>query len=237
MAFCCLGVSEAKANKIPIFAQAPNIDMSLWRISHGTSNGHHQSCEWRSNAFSAQNGNLAITLEAKKSAQNAYICGALQTKQRYGFGRYEVRMRTAAGDGLNTAFFTYIGKWQGVKDHDEIDFEFLGKDPTTVQLNFWRKGKTATPKTIKLGFDASADFHDYAFEWTRNKISWYADGKLIYETQPWQDIPQNPGLIFLSLWAGSPVMDDWLGQFNYTKPVTAQIAWVKFTPESKVAQQ
>lgn len=31
-----------------------------------------------------------------------------------------------------------------------------------------------------LPFDASADFHDYAFKWTPEGIEWYVDGAPLY---------------------------------------------------------
>ena len=102
---------------------------------------------------------------------------------RTGYGTYQTRMRTAAGSGLNTNFFTYIGpavtpgeRW------DEIDFEFLGKNPRTVQLNYYVDGKGGHEKIVNLGFDASEGFHNYSFVWSPLKIKWYVDGKLVHET-------------------------------------------------------
>ena len=50
-------------------------------------------------------------------------------------------MKAAAGSGLNTGFFTYIGPTHK-QPHDEIDFEVLGKDPSKVQINQYVDGKS-----------------------------------------------------------------------------------------------
>ena len=222
--------SIAIARDLPFFATYPNIDRSLWILSHGWSNGDHQACEWRADALSGHNQTLQLRLSDRGGRVRPIGCAELQSKVRYGYGRYEARLRTAAGSGLNTAFFTYIGPPLGVKEHDEIDFEFLGKDPTTVELNYWVGGQQNPSHVHQLGFDASQNFHDYAFEWRADSIKWFVDGRLVHTTPAGARIPRNPGKLFFSLWAGSEIEDSWLGHFNYTTPVTAQVVSTSFTP-------
>lgn len=226
----CTLSKETQAEEIPFFASYPNIDRSHWYLSHGWSNGDHQSCEWRADAITAVDQKLKIKLSDKSGNIRPIGCGEIQSKKRFGYGRYEARMRTATGSGLNTAFFTFTGPTHGTPVHDEIDFEFLGKEPTVVEINYHRNGKNMGPFRIQLGFDASIDFHDYVFEWLPDSIRWYIDGKRVYETADGADIPESPGKIFFSLWSNTKILDDWMGKFKYKKPVTAQIEWVKFTP-------
>jgi len=231
LAFLSICPFPAKAEEIPFFATYPNIDLSRWYISSGWANGEHQSCEWRAGNVSAQDKALRLTLSDKGALKRKWSCGEIQTKALYSYGRYEARMKTAAGSGLNTAFFTYIGPPQGVPEHDEIDFEFLGKDSKTVQLNYYRKGQGGHEHIVDLGFDASEDFHDYAFDWLPEKIIWYIDGKQVHETQTGAtDIPVNPSKIYLSLWSNAPSINKWMGPFTYNGPYTADYEWVKFTP-------
>lgn len=221
--------APAYPGDLPLFASYPNIDRSLWFPSHGWSNGEHQSCEWRADALEGHNNMLQLTLSNRGGRVRPIGCPELQSKARYGFGRFEARMRTAAGSGLNTAFFTFIGPPLGVPEHDEIDFEFLGKDPTTVELNYWVNAKQQPSYVLHLGYDASKEFHDYAFEWGPQSIKWFVDGKLVHETDEGASMPHNPGKLFLSLWSGSEIEDSWMGHFTYTQPVTADVAWVKYT--------
>ncbi|MCB9988454.1 MAG: family 16 glycosylhydrolase [Rhodospirillales bacterium] len=231
LVLCGASVSPAQAEDIPFFATYPHIDQSRWYLSHGWTNGGHHSCEWRAEALKGEDGHLRMWLSDHQGATlREYGCAEIQTRKMFGYGRYEARMRTAAGSGLNTAFFTFTGPPHGNPVHDEIDFEFLGKEPGKVEVNYHRKGKNMGPFTVTLGFDASADFHDYAFEWMPDKIRWYADGRQIFETPDGADIPDNPGRLYFSLWSGTKKASDWLGRFHYKGPVNADVAWVKFTP-------
>ena len=230
LAMAC-GAGAAQAGTLQFFSDHNKIDTNRWFISHGWSNGDIQSCEWRADAVTGSNTNIRLTLSDHGGKVRPIGCGELQTKAKnFGYGMYEARMRSAAGSGLNTAFFTYIGPPNGVPNHDEIDFEFLGKNPKTVQLNYYVDGKPIDPAIIPLGFDASAEFHTYSFVWEPEKIRWYIDGKLVHETKSGGPLPSHPGGIYLSLWSGSKIVDEWLGPFQYTKPVSAEYAWVKYTP-------
>ncbi|MBY0406859.1 MAG: family 16 glycosylhydrolase [Rickettsiales bacterium] len=221
--------APAHAEDLPFFLPYPKIDTNRWYIAHGWANGWVQSCEWRKENLKGEDKNLRITLSDNGGKVHPIGCGEMQSKQRYHYGMYSARIRAAKGSGLNTAFFTYIGPAQGVKAHDEIDFEFLGKDTTMVQLNYYVGGKPQDPQLIKLGFDASEDFHDYHFVWEPTRITWFVDKKKVYETKPGAKLPTLPSKIFVTLWSGSEKVNDWLGPFEYKQDATADFAWVKFT--------
>lgn len=220
----------ARAADTPFISNFGTINTKIWSPSHGWTNGEHQSCEWNRAMGTTRNGRLTMTLAKRGGKLRPYACSELQTLKKLGYGKYEVRLKTAAGSGLNTAFFTYIGPPMGVRDHDEIDFEFLGKNPRTVELTHWTAGKSYPGGVIDLGFDTSVDFHNYAFVWTPASITWSVDGKEIYQTPPGTPLPTNPQKLMLSLWSGNKSNKDWLGPFTYTKPVTAEVLWVKYTP-------
>ncbi|MFY9288200.1 MAG: family 16 glycosylhydrolase [Alphaproteobacteria bacterium] len=210
------------------------IEKSRWSPANGWVNGDHQACEWRANSAFVVREKLQLVIAKNRLGKlRPTACPELHTKKLSGYGYYEARMKIAAGSGLNTNLFTYIGPPTGSPEHDEIDFEFLGKDTRKVQINYFTNGKGKHEVMLPLGFDASEEFHDYAFEWTANKIRWFVDGKMAHETPPNAIIPHNPGRIYLSLWAGSKIQDSWLGPFQFTKPITAEVEWVAFTPEGK----
>lgn len=220
----------AQAGEIPFFSSYPSLDLKRWYVSSGWSNGDHQSCEWRDSAISAADHHLVLTLSSKGGRIRPLGCPEIHTQSLTGYGRYEARMRSAAGFGLNTAFFTYVGPPTGNPAHDEIDFEFLGKNPRQVEVTHWTNGQRNQPYDVNLGFDASKAFHNYAFEWRKESIRWYVDGRLVHETPKNAAIPSHPGLLYLSLWSGSSIEDSWMGHFTYTAPVTAEVVWVKYTP-------
>ena len=61
------------------------------------------------------------------------------------------------------------------KNHDEIDFEFLGnirgKD-WRIQTNIYGNGSTSIGREERYGlwFDPSEDFHEYTILWTQSLI-------------------------------------------------------------------
>ena len=128
-------------------------------------------------------------------------------------------MKPAKGSGVISSFFLYTNRpW------DEIDIEFLGNDTTKVQFNYYTNGKGGHEYVYDLGFDASEDFHEYAFEWREDAIIWYVDGKAVYAAT--EDIPSTPGHIMVNLWNLSEDKTDWAGKFDPSKlPLAAQYEW------------
>jgi len=59
---------------------------------------------------------------------------------RFLHGTFTAKIQTPKGntDGLNFNF--YLSSLEGDKSQDEIDFEFLGKDSTIVQTNYYSNG-------------------------------------------------------------------------------------------------
>ncbi len=102
---------------------------SRWYVSDGWANGDHQNCTWSKKQVSVKDGRLKLGFVKEKSKERDYVCGEVQTNQRFGYGTFEARMKAVAGSGLNTGFFSYIGPVHK-QPHDEIDFEVLGKDPS-----------------------------------------------------------------------------------------------------------
>ena len=206
-----------------------------WYVSDGWVNGDHQRCTWsRQRVQIPATGALTLTLSDSPYKDRAFSCAEIQTKERYGYGTYEVRMRAGAASGLVSAFFTYNGAEDGDRrTNDEIDFEFLGKDTTGVQLNYFTGG-TGQHETIEaLGFDASTTMADYALEWLPDRLRWSVNGRLLREVRaaPDRPIPSHPGKIMLSIWMGQGAdFVSWLGPASYPgRPITATFERVAFT--------
>jgi endo-1,3-1,4-beta-glycanase ExoK len=186
-------------------------------------------------------GGVTLSLTDKPFGERQYSCAEIRTAQGFGYGTYEVRMRSAAGPGMVTAFFTYVGRPFG-KDlpHDEIDFEFLGKDEKSVQLNYFSNGSGHHEKIVAFDFDASTTTNDYAFEWLPDSIRWFTNGRLIHEVKGKQGepFPTTAGRIFLSIWSGQGSnMEGWLGRFSYAgQPISASFEYVAFTKAGEPCQ-
>lgn len=203
-------------------------DAARWYVSDGWVNGGHQGCTWSRDNVSISGGRLQLRLGKAVDKLRPYRCAEIRTLARHGYGTYEARMWTAAGSGVNSAMFTYSGLPQSPV-HDEIDFEFLGKAPTTVQLNYFVSSQGGHESLPGLKFDASAGCHDYAFVWLPGRIDWYVDAHLV-RSETSRPLPATTGQFFLSLWNGSSELDGWLGHFDASKtPLAAEIDWIGFT--------
>lgn len=210
------------------FDSFDRLDAKRWYVSDGWTNGAHQSCTWLRDNLSASGGTLRLILRKLPNKHRNHGCAEIRTHARHGYGTYEARMRSAAGSGLNTAMFTYSGP-PLTKVHDEVDFEFLGKDPRQVQLNYFVGAKGGNEKMVGIGSDLSAGFNTYAFEWLPGSMRWFINGKLVH-SKTGDNLPSVPGQFFFSLWSGASAVDGWLGKFDPAAgPVSAEIDWAAYT--------
>lgn len=196
---------------------------SAWQKADGYSNGSMFNCTWRSKNVTFSGGNLRLALTSP--SYNKFECGEYRSTAKYGYGKYEVRMKPAKNVGIVSSFFTYTGPSDGTV-WDEIDIEFLGKDTTKVQFNYYTNGVGGHERVVDLGFDASQSFHVYAFDWQPGSIKWYVDGVLKHTAT--SNIPKTPGKIMMNIWNGTGV-DSWLGRYDGKNPLYAEYDWVKFT--------
>jgi endo-1,3-1,4-beta-glycanase ExoK len=212
------------------------IDKKRWYVSDGWSNGDHQNCNWSKGQVKISDGTLRLGFTRQKAKDREYVCGEVQTNQRFGYGAYEIRMKAAAGSGLNTGFFTYIGPVHK-QPHDEIDFEVLGKDPSKVQINQYVDGKSVGEgKLVEVPGGADQGFNDYAFVWEKDRISWYVNGELVGEATDPAKLPSHASKIYISLW-GSDTLKSWMGTFaDPEAPVAAEIDRVAFTAAGQACQ-
>lgn len=200
-----------------------------YEIADGWTNGSMFNVTWRRKNVTFENGcmQLIIDNDAAPSKNISYSGGEFRTRKFYGYGRYEVSMKAIRNDGVVASFFTYTGPSDN-NPWDEIDIEILGKDPTKVQFNYFTNGRGNNEYMHELGFDASEDFHTYAFEWYEDKIIWYVDGVEVHSAD--KRIPVTKGKIMMNAWCGTGV-DGWLSAFDDSNlPVMAEYQWIKYTP-------
>ena len=203
-------------------------DDAGWYRSDFDNKDHFMQVGWAEDHIGFGAEGLSLRLSDQDSPTNGHTSGEYQRRGRYGFGRYEVIMRAPAGSGLVTSFFTHTGPYFG-DPHDEIDFEILGKDTGRVYLNWFTDGKEGMPRWHELGFDATKDFHLYAFDWEPDRIRWYVDGALVYETPDQSTpVPQTPGRIIANLWTGSQGQYKWHGVPTFSSPAEASYQCMSF---------
>lgn len=226
MGFSAAQAQEA-ANGTSFVDTFAKLDPARWYISDGWTNGAHQNCIWTKKNVKADNGHLELTFNDTPLKDLKYSCAEIQTKQRFGYGTYEVRMKAADASGLNTAFFSFIGPVDK-SPHDEVDFEILGKNLNEVQVNQYISAKGGNEKLVPVAGGANKGFNDYAFVWEKNRLRYYVNGTLVQDVTDPTKVPSHSQKIFLSLW-GTDTLTDWMGPFSYPGPQTMTVERVAFT--------
>ncbi|RUW94035.1 family 16 glycosylhydrolase [Mesorhizobium sp. M7A.F.Ca.US.010.02.1.1] len=205
-----------------------SFDRARWYVSDGWNNGSHQNCTWSKGMVELSNNVLSLGFEKQTLKDRDYVCGEIQTKQRFGYGTYEARLKTDTGSGLNAAFFTYIGP-SDKQPWDEIDFEVLTKDTSKVQVNAYIAGKGKNEKLVDVPGGTENAFNDYAFVWQKDSLRWYVNGQLVNTIADPAKLPSHAQKIFFSFW-GSDTMKGWMGAFaDPGRKLSLQIERVAFT--------
>ncbi|GAO18853.1 uncharacterized protein UV8b_01786 [Ustilaginoidea virens] len=126
----------------------------------------------------------------------------LRTKFYFFFGRTEIWLKVAPGQGIVSSMM-----WLS-DDLDEVDWEFLGSNKTFATTNYFGKGL----QDYKNGGShpmtgMQDDFHNYTTVWTKDSIGWYIDGAQVRVLQAkdannTQNYPQTPMRMSVGIWAG-----------------------------------
>ena len=218
--------------------------------SSGFGNGGPFNVEWSANDAKVADGELHLSIHKNAEGRDyPWTGGEMRSKHFYGYGDFSVRMKPAKTPGTASTFFTYTGEWdseklhpssgegdtrnpdneQGV--HDEIDIEFLGKDTTKVQFNYFTAGQGGNEYYYDLGFDASLEYHTYGFRWERERITWFVDDKPVYQAT--KNIPTHPGRIISNYWCASESAVGWMGSFDGKDTKDATYQWFGSTSDAK----
>ena len=168
-----------------------------------------------------------VCLDAKP-----YRGGELRTIQDYRYGRFEVRMKSAAGDGVISSFFTYRDYWSegltGSQHWNEIDWEWLGRYDDRVQTNLITQNEWNHEQLVSVDFNPHDDYNTYAFEWTPDYVAFFVNDDLVrMDDSYYVDSLYHYQKIMMNIW--QPTHVDWVGEFDPDiLPVYAFYDWVKY---------
>ncbi|GAB0131655.1 hypothetical protein EsDP_00000117 [Epichloe bromicola] len=118
------------------------------------------------------------------------------------FGRVEMTVKAAPGAGIVSSLVLESD------DLDEIDIEWLGSNPDEMQSNYFGKGQTTTYNRGQFHAvpGTQARWIKYAVDWTKDRIVWMADGKVVRELRASDAdkdrFPQTPMQVKFGSWAG-----------------------------------
>jgi len=116
----------------------------------------------------------SLTLAAEAGA----VAGAeLYQTQTYTYGRFEARVRFAAGDGVVSSFFLWKpGSELAGTYWNELDFEKLGADCHLQTNPLYGLPVVDHSERAMLDADLCGEYHTYTFEWTPSYIAYLVDG-------------------------------------------------------------
>jgi endo-1,3-1,4-beta-glycanase ExoK len=192
---------------------------------------------WKAENIHFRSNRIEMEVRRERVAYKNYTGGEYHRRGRFHYGRYEVVMRAAPGSGTVSAMFTHTGEYFG-DPHDEIDIEFVGKQPRKLHINYFTDGRAHGSVYIPLRFDASREIALYAFEWDPDEIRWFVDDELVFvardENHP---LPQTPGRLMMHAWSGTPAQYGWHGYPTFRNGTRAAFYCLSFQQSGDSTEQ
>jgi endo-1,3-1,4-beta-glycanase ExoK len=212
-------------------------DSTRWALQTHTWDGNLAQFSIANTTFANGIASLLLTPEPTDTAK-PFRGVEMRSRDTLTYGKVESRIRFAKGSGVVSSLVLIYTPWPA-DDWNELDIETLGRYTDRTQLNVMiYTGPPTTPPVTQavtptqfpqltaLPFDPSADFHDYAIEWTPAEARFVVDGVV---KRTWSDqidrlkLPQN---ILLTIWASSAA--DWAGAIQSdSAPTSADYDWIR----------
>jgi beta-glucanase (GH16 family) len=190
----------------------PELNQDVWnlRFRSGTTNPPELE-EYVPAGVKVESGLLSLTALPNPNGRFPFTSGMIASSDRFYFqyGYVEIRAKVPKGQGLWPALWLLA---QDQKSANEIDImEVIGKETavvhTTLHYGVHDGGEKKWEGSTVSGPDFSQDFHTFGVDWQWNKITWYIDGRSVYQVT--DHIPREPMFLIANLavggnWPGSP---------------------------------
>ena len=224
------------------------------------------SKEWSGDAD--HGGDAGLELWVRGDHSHGYVNGSeiVSVRDDILLGSFRVGMKLSNSSGTCGAFFfvryarypyrVTANYLQYYNNSQEIDMEFLSHEfnstggvvnlvlqsPESVAHGNDAAG-TSTYKIAPLPFQPDGMFHEYRFDWTADRVTFYVDGVFLWEMT--EQVPTEGGGVFFNHWsngdpkwsAGPPDADTVMtlsyvkGYFNSTDTERSQNAYKERCPK------
>jgi endo-1,3-1,4-beta-glycanase ExoK len=212
-------------------------DGTRWALQTHSWDGNLAQFSTANTTFTNGIASLALTPEPTDTVK-PFRGVEMRSRDTLTYGKVESRIRFAKGSGVVSSLVLIYTPWPA-DDWNELDIETLGRYTDRTQLNVMiYTGPPTTPPVAQavtptqfpqltaLTFDPTADFHDYAIEWTPAEARFVVDGVV---KRTWSEqidrlkLPQN---ILLTIWASSAA--SWAGSIQPdSAPTSADYDWIR----------
>lgn len=179
--------------------------------------GHERNHELQAyfkDAFEVRDGVLHIKAERREAfysgKQRTYTSGMMSTHDKFAqqYGRFEIRCRVPSGKGMWPAFWLLPEPLDWPPEIDVL--EILGHQPNKVYMTHHFRNEQRQHKSHGgswVGPDFSADFHEFAVEWSPQSIVWFVDGVERFRSE--DSVPPAKMYLLVNLaiggdWPGAP---------------------------------
>lgn len=157
------------------------------------------------------NGNLRIKIPA-----NTLNGGEIESMNFYKYGTYRARMKLPNAPSSITGLFLYMGP----DYYNEIDIEIYNEPDGNIMFTTYADGRKQHLVTKNLGFDPTADFHEYRFDFYPGNLSFFVDGQMM---QSWTDgMTTNSMKFMVNTW-----YPQWLQGIKSTSDKYTLIDWIQ----------
>lgn len=183
-------------------------DSSKWTFDLGAGGWGNNELEYytsRTNNARIENGQLVIEARQENYSGANYTSARLKTqgKASWAYGRVEARIKIPRTQGIWPAFWmlgtniTSVG-WPACGEIDIM--ENIGREPTQVHGTIHGPGYSGgggigAAYSLPGNAPFADDFHEYAIEWTTNRIQWFVDGVQYFSATP-ASLPGGTAWVF-----------------------------------------
>jgi len=176
---------------------------------------------------------VAAGLSGVAAEAGAVASAELYQNQTYTYGRFEARVRFAAGDGVISSFFLWKpGSEVAGTFWNELDFEKLGADCRLQTNPLYGAPVVDHSEVESVEGDLCGEYHTYTFEWTPTYIAYLVDGVEVRrdgaETADAFAVNAASGMqIHFNIWPGDATFG---GNFDAAiLPIQQYISWVQYS--------
>ncbi|KAJ2080427.1 putative glycosidase CRH2 [Coemansia sp. RSA 988] len=162
-----------------------------------------------------------LQMELVKQSDGKGFGSTVTNTRAIQYGTVSAVMRSGGSSGGVVSSFIIRNDKLG----DEIDFEFVGHDTSTVQTNYYWHDNLDYTKMIKSPAlsDTTQNDHTYQIQWTPDQIVWSVDGnafRTLKRSETWDSAdntfkyPESEAYISFSIWdggSGAQGTSEWAG--------------------------